>query len=574
MRRTGWLAAWPASLALGAASIAFARSDPGYAFAQTGLEIAAELLAGYALIASGLLLARRAPTRRFGALLACGGCAWFLLEWSNPGVGSALVFTVGLVLYAAAPPLLAHALLAYPRTRPGLAERAAIATAYGGSLLALGILSALVYDPAAQGCHQCPANLLLVRGGASAYRHLNRPGVYLGLVWALLVLALLAWRLVRSSIAVRWLLGPVLAAGGAYLALVAADFAASLDRGYLSNDPIDRRLRLWQAAALAVLVLSLAWSWLRGRRTRARLARLVVELAGAPAPGALEHALARSLGDPGLRLTYPLADGRYVDPEGRPVDRGEESTALVRDGVEVALLSHKPGLLDDPGLVEALAATARLALDHERLRAELLAHLADLRSSRARVVLTADRERRRLERDLHDGAQQRLVALTIALRLARMQLQADPDCDDALVSRVEHADNELRAALDELRALANGIFPAVLADEGLAAAVQALAEETPGRIGIAGLPEQRLDPAVESAAYRLICQTINHEGTDPVQVAAHTNDGLLVVELDSQRAPRELSDLEDRIGALGGTLEVFHAAVGHARIHAEIPCAS
>jgi signal transduction histidine kinase len=574
MRRTGWLAAWPASLVFGVASIALARRNPDYAFAQSSLQIAAELIAGYALIGSGLILARGDQTRAAGTLLALGGCAWFLLEWNNPGVGSSLVFTVGLVCYAAAPPLIAHALLTYPRGRPGPAERVATATAYAGSLFALGLLSALVYNPAAEGCHQCPANLLLVHGSPSAYRLLNRVGVDLGLVWAVLVVALLAWRLARSSVAARRLVGPALATGGAYLALVAVDFAASLHRGYLANDPIDLRLRLWQAVALTLLALALGWSWLRGRRTRARLARLVVDLAAAPAPGALEQALARSLGDPGLQLAYPLADGRYVDAEGRQVARLKESTALAHDGIEVAMLSHKPGLLDDPGLVQALTTTTSLALDHERLRAQLLAHLADLRSSRARIVLTADQERRRLERDLHDGAQQRLVTLTIALRLARTELLADPDCDRTLVDRVEQADGELRAALSELRALANGIFPAVLADEGLAAAVQSLAEERPGRIRVSDLPAQRLDSAVESAAYRLIVQAINHEDDDSVEIVARIDDGLLVIELEGAQAPGDLGDLEDRVGALGGTLDVFHAAGGHARIRAEIPCVS
>jgi signal transduction histidine kinase len=455
-----------------------------------------------------------------------------------------------------------------------VAERSAITAAYAGSLLTLGLLSALVYDPAAQGCSQCPKNLLVVHGSAGAYTQLNRVGVYVGLAWTVVVIALVCWRLTRSSVAARRLAGPVLAAGGAYLALVAADFAAGLGRGYLSNDPIDRRLWLGQAAALGLLVLALAWSWDRGRRARARLARLVVELAGAPVPGALEQALSRNLGDPGVRLSYPLADGRHVDAEGQLVDPQPGSTPLVRDGVEVALLSHRPGLLDDPGLVEALAATARLALDHERLRAELLAHLDELRSSRARIVLAADQERRRLERDLHDGAQQRLVALTIALRLARTRVPADPECDDALVERLERADSELRAAIDELRALANGIFPAVLADEGLASAVRSLAEETTGRIRIVEVPERRFDPPVESAAYRLITQTIGHDGTGPVRIAARADDGLLVVELETETTLGELGDVEDRVGAVGGTLEVGHDAGGHARIRAEIPCAS
>ena len=574
MRRMGWLAAWPAGLLLGVASVLFARSEPDYAFAGSGPAITAELVAGYALIASGLILARRRRPGRFGALLAAAGCGWFVLEWNNPGVGSPLVFTVGLVCYAAAPPFLTHALLVYPARRSRPPERAVAAAAYAGSLLALGLLAALVYNPAAQGCSQCPANLLLVHGSATVYRQLNRAGIYLGLVWAVLALGLLAGRLVRSSVAVRRQLAPVLAAGCAYLALVTADFAVSVPRGYLSNDPIDRRLWLGEAGAVALLTLGLAWSWLRARRTRARLARLVVELSAAPSPGALEQALARILDDPSLRLAYRLADGRHVDAEGGDVDPGPASTTLARGGAEVALLTHKPGLLEDPGLLDALAGTAGLAFEHERLRAELLAQLADLRGSRARIVAAGDAERRRLERDLHDGAQQRLVALTIALGLIRARLHADPGCDRAVLARAGEADRELRAALADLRALANGIFPAALAEEGLAAAVEALAEDMPGRMRITGLPPERLDPAVESAAYRVIAETLKDGGPGPVRVAARTHGGVLIVELDSETIPGGHPDLEDRLGALDGTLEFGHAPGGQVRIRAEIPCAS
>src|SRR5262249_17354729 len=163
----------------------------------------------------------------------------------------------------------------------------------------------------------------------------------------------------------------------------------------------------------------------RARRTRATLARLVVELAGSPAPGGLEAALARSLGDTGLRLAYPLADGSYVDTDGRELTVEPSATPLVRDGIEVARLSHRPGLLDAPELADTVARAARLALDHERLQAELRAQLEDLRASRARVLTAGDGERRRLERDLHDGAQQRLVGLSLELRLARASA-ADP----------------------------------------------------------------------------------------------------------------------------------------------------
>jgi signal transduction histidine kinase len=309
---------------------------------------------------------------------------------------------------------------------------------------------------------------------------------------------------------------------------------------------------------------------------RTQLARLVVELAETPSPGRLERALARSLGDPQLKLSYPLADGRYVNADGQPQQPGPTSTALVRDGVEVALLNHKPGLVDDGALVEELSAGARLGLENERLHAELLAQLADLRASRARIVTTGDTERRRLERDLHDGAQQRLVALALELRIARSRLEADADADaDAtLIQRVRQAEDQIRDALGALRKLATGIFPAVLADEGLAAAVDALAEECEERVRIVRVPEGRLDPTVETAAYRLISETVTHAHGQPVTLTAFTDDGLLVIELESEHIPSDMTELEDRLGALDGTLQFADAGRGRARIRAEIPCAS
>ncbi|MGO9499821.1 MAG: sensor histidine kinase [Solirubrobacteraceae bacterium] len=573
MRRVVWVVASPVALLLGAVSIAIAWRHPDYAFADSGPAIVAEVVAGSALISFGLFWTRRRPPA-FGVLLAAGGCAWFLLEWNDPAVGSSLVFTVGLVLYAAAAPLLANALLIYPSQRLTRYERAALAVGYAGSLLVLGVLPALVYDPAAQGCALCPHNLLLVHASNGLYEAFNRAGIYIGVAWTLLVVGLLGWRLVRSSVAMRGVLAPVLAAGGAYLALVGVDFVVSLARGYLSNDQIDRRLWLGQAAAVVLLALALVWSMLRVRRIRARLARLVLDLSAAPSPGGLRHALASGLGDPDLRLAYPLAPGRYVDANGSPVDLGPRSTVLLRDGVEVARLAHKPGLLDDRELIEALVSAARLALENERLRAERLAHLADLRESRARIVDASDRVRRQLERDLHDGAQQRLVALKLDLGLFRARVQRQATPDPLMLGRIERADAALDGALDDLRVLARGLFPAVLAEEGLAAAVEALAEDEPGRIGFGALPQRRLAGSVESAAYRVIAETIQQDMPGRIRVDARSDAGVLVLEVQTDCIPDDLTGLEDRVGALDGKLELGCAANGRSMIRAEIPCGS
>jgi signal transduction histidine kinase len=567
-QRATRVAPWFAAGAFGVLSLTLARRDPGYAFAGASpARGAAELAAGGALMACGLLSWQRRGLHGFGALTTAGGFGWFLLEWNNPGVGSAAVFTIGLVLFLVAPPLVAHAVLAYPAGRLGPPlERAGLAVAYSGAIVVLGLLPALVFDPVAQGCSECPRNLVLVHGDSGAYDTLNSTGAWLGLAWSLLLIALIVWRFLRSTAAMRGLLMPVLATGGAYLVLVAALFAHSLDRGFVSNGALDRRLWLGQAATLVALALGVASSWLRARRTRTALARIVVDLSATPVPGALEQALAKRLGDPRLRLAYPVADGRYVDAAGHELAVTQETTPLVRDGVEVARLVHQPGLLDDQALVDELTRATRLVLDNERLQAEARAQLEDLRASRARVIADGDAARRRLERDLHDGAQQRLVGLALTLSLARVQ--GGPDAD----ARIGEAEAELRAALADLRELAHGIFPAILADEGFAAAVEALAEEAP--IRIAALPLDRLDPAVEAAAYLVVAETIKHSDAGTVTLKAAHRRGLLVLDLECEHAPDELVEIEDRVGALDGRLGVVRSASGSVTIRAEIPCES
>jgi signal transduction histidine kinase len=573
--RAVWLALWPIGLAAGVLSLAIGSGAPGYGFAGLSLRSAtAELAAGWVLIAMGLVAWARRPASRFGPLLASGGFGWFLIEWNNPGIGSDLAFAIGLVLYAVCAPLIAHAALAYPSGRlSGWADRVGLAAAYAGAGLVLGLLPALVFDPASQGCGQCPRNLLLVRGEPSLFIGLNRVGIQLGLGWSLLLILLLALQLARSTSALLRLRIPVAAAAAAYLGLVAWDFQHSLERGVLSNDATDQRLWLGQAAALLALAAGVGWSWLRGRRTRDAVARLVVELASSPAPGGLRDVLAGMLGDPSLQLAYPLVDGRLVDAHGRPLPLEGTVTPLVRGGQQVAFLAHRAGLLDDPGLAEEVAAASRLALENERLQAELSAQLEDLRASRVRIITTGDSERRRLERDLHDGAQQRLVGLSLSLRLARSKL--GPSADPTLLPQIGEAEGELLIALGELREVARGIFPAVLADEGLAAAIEALAEDATVPIRITALPERRLEPVVETAAYFVVSEMVRRSRANTVTVGAVHDNGHLVVQIEGDGdGPEVLVGLEDRVGALDGRLEVQHLAGERVRIRAEIPCES
>jgi signal transduction histidine kinase len=320
------------------------------------------------------------------------------------------------------------------------------------------------------------------------------------------------------------------------------------------------------------LAASTLWDTARHWGIRRALASLVVDRTGSPAPRDLRELLVATLADASLQIAYPLRDGGLVDAHGHAVVLEGDVTPVVRDDETVALLSHRPGLLDDPGLVEEIAAAAHLALENERLQAEAQAQLEDLRASRARIIESGDAERRRLERDLHDGAQQRLVGLSLALRLARSQLGAE--ADPAHLARFDEAEGELQAALAELRELARGIFPAVLAEEGLAAALEALVEDAPFPIELRTPPDARLDAAVEAAGYFVVSETATRRTAGTLKINAAQIEGCLMVEVEGEEAPEQILDLQDRVGALNGSVEVIRNDEGRVTIRAEIPCES
>jgi signal transduction histidine kinase len=594
-RRTATV--WIGALALGAVGAGFglltlaeARSAPGLSFAGTSwVGAVAELTAGWALIVAGVAETWRRPASRAGLLLAGAGIGWFLVEWNNPGLSSPAAFTFGLVVSALGAPLVAHAALAYPTGR--LASRLArcvLVVAYAGAGLVLGLLPALFFDPGRQGCGLCPANLVLVRSEPGLADGLPRVGLILGLGWVVALVAVGVRRLGRASPPLRRMLWPVLAPAGCYLLLVGAGFAHSLPRGTLGNDPLDHLLWLGQAALLVLMALGVSWAWVRDRRARSAVVRLVMDAAQSPPPGGLRDVLAGMLGDPGLELAYPVGEPpRHVRADGLAASVGpggnEAVTPLVRDGRTVALLRHRAGLLDDPGLVQEVAAAARLGMENERLHAEVLAQLQDLQAAQARIVGGGDAERQRLERDLHDGAQQRLVALSLALRLPGAQPGQAPT--PRLTTLIGQAGHELRLAIDELRELAHGIYPAVLADEGLAAAVEALAETSAIPITIGHWPQRRFPAPVEAVGYFLAAEASGliaaRPGAEGATVEAEHEGDRLVVQITSDAAVQPGPDLEttlleitDRVGALGGRLRTGQAPGGAITIRAEIPCGS
>jgi signal transduction histidine kinase len=568
-----WCAVGGGGLAVGIGTLVLARENSGSSLGGGSVVAGATLLAaGWLAIGIGTVAWHRRRDSRFGGLLVATGFAWFVAEWNNPGVGSSVVFTTGLVLYATCPPLAAHAALSYPGGRTGeWVDRVVLGVAHAGTVLVLGLLPALVFDPADQGCAQCPSNLVSVASAPDLVDVLNRAGMYLGAAWAIALTVLMVWRLAVSSPAARLVRGPVLLPAATYLGLVAATYVHAIARGTLAIDALDHRLWIAQAAALSAVSIGVLLDRLRAGHARSMVAEIVVELGDSLHSGGLRDVLATALGDPTLQIAYPIDGGRHVDANGRPIalaiGPGRAETALVRDCRPMAVLLHRADLLGDPRRVVEVTTGARLALDNERLQAQVRAQLADLRASRARIIDAGDAERRRLERDLHDGAQQRLIALSIGLRLLRSR---HSDSTPAVVARLDDADVQLQLAMTQLRELAHGIHPAILTDEGLAAAVESLAEDEGAPVRIRSMPNERLPPAIETAAYLVVADVAR---TGPVRVSAARGNGVLVVEIDARCAPEHLVDLQDRVGALDGRLDLEPTPDGGIHLRAEIPCA-
>jgi signal transduction histidine kinase len=573
--RYGRLALLLLAVVFGLVTLSRARRDPVVSFAGgSTLGAIVELAAGWGIIVAGLVFWERHRDNRCGPLFVAAGFAWFLPEWTNQGVGSAVGFTAGLVGVAACAPLVGHAALAYPTGRlKSYLDRATVSVAYAGALLLLGYLPASVFDPQANYCFQCSRNLALVAGSPGLYDAFERYGLRIGIAWLAAMVVLIARRLARAR---GLLAAPVAVPVAAFLALVLWDFQhrSGLRLEFLGAPADGFAVRAWRYEALALVLLALGVSWglVRERRARSAVAKLVVELGRAPRPGALRDAFADALRDPTLELAYRRPDrAEYVNAQGLAVEvapgPGQTLTPLLRGETRVGVLVHDARLAEQRGLIEEVVSAARLALQNEQLQAEVYAQLEELRASRARIVEAADDERRQLERDLHDGAQQRIVALSLALQVLRSQLGPDPDAE--LDARIAAAQATLQRGLAELRELAHGIYPTALSDEGLAAALEALAEQAEVPIRLEALAEGRFPSAVENAAYFTIVEAIAGAKEASLSVE-HEADRLVIrVRSSSNDRPADRTEIADRIGALNGRL-----TAGDGEIRAEIPCAS
>jgi signal transduction histidine kinase len=343
-------------------------------------------------------------------------------------------------------------------------------------------------------------------------------------------------------------------------------------------------LRVVAFGLVGVAPVVLLLGFLRARLARSSLGDLFLELRGDPSPADLQDALSRALRDPSLSLLYWLPDfGSYADLEGRAVELPESDdaravTLIDRDGIHVAALLHDLALAQEPELLEAVTAAASIALENAQLHVELRARLEELRGSRARVIDAGQKERQRLERNLHDGAQQRLIALS--LELSRVEQQ---EKNPVLSARLDEARREIGVSLAELRDVARGLHPAVLTGHGLEVALESIAAHSPVSVELTVEIEGRLQERIEVAAYYVVSESLAnvakhaHATTATVDVV-QTNGHLLVEIVDDGVGGADteggsgLRGLADRVEALNGRLRVWTPLGGGTRVQAEIPC--
>jgi signal transduction histidine kinase len=501
-----------------------------------------DLIVGWTFICCGLVASTRRPASRSGVLMVATGFTWFIGNFADVEFG-ALAWVAAHGTYFHRGPLV-HLILAYPSGR--LSTRLARITVMAG-------YTAAVVTPI-WGNELASILLSVLLVAVSAYEYIRAVGRH---------------RRERTfSVGTAAAFGVVVAGGAAArLALPPGDVSVPSLLAY--------EVVLCSIAAVLLAGLFLApWD-------RAAVTDLVVELGEARA-GTLRGELSRALGDPSLEVGYWFPEAvAFVDSAGRVLslpDPGSERsvTFVERDGEPVAALVHDPAVLNDPGLVDAVTSAARLAASNARLQADVQARVVELAASRRRLLEAGDEERRRLERRLHDGAERRLEKLAQTLRLVRM---------DASVGRtreqIAHAEEQLERTIEDLRQLANGLYPRILSEHGLEGAIACLADgfPVPIEIEVTTVP---MPSRVQAAAYfvcaEALVNVVKYASASRVAVAVTSHDARVAVTVEDDGVggadPARgsgLRGLADRVATLGGTLRVDSVPGHGTHLAAEIP---
>jgi signal transduction histidine kinase len=520
----------------------------------------------------GLLVWSRRPASRFGPLMIVAGFANFLstLVWAPSDVP----YTVGQALDLVPPVLFLHVFLAFPDGRlRGTFVRSLVLASY---LTAIGGELVRMYFGGFG-----PRNLLEHHVNPGVAETALKVQLTMVSVFCLTGVAVLAVRRLRAGRPLRRSLSLLVDAFALGLVMIAFLFMSAAYGG-----PWVAQIRWATFITLSLAPVVFLLGFVRAHLARSALSDLVVELRVDLAPSDLRDALARALRDPTLDLAYWLPEfGTYADVDGRPLDlrdlgRGRATTLIDRNGEQVAALLHDSSLQDEPDLLGAVTATAAIAVENGRLQAQLRARLDELRGSRARVIDAGQKERQRLERNLHDGAQQRLIALSLELSKLEQRLAGDAET----TAQLDEARREIALSLEELRDVARGIHPAVLTGHGLQVALESIAARAPIPVRLTVTLDGRFEEQTEVAAYYVVSESLanigKHARASNATVDVGRVNGQLLVEIvddgiggaDTERGSG-LRGLADRVEALGGRLRVWTPKGGGTRVKAEIPCA-
>jgi signal transduction histidine kinase len=547
---------------------------------ELALDLVAAGLIGWSFAGTGLFAWWRRPENAVGPLMFLTGFFWFFNVYALSNTVS--LFVSGFLLSSLSFGFLIHLLLAFPdgtlRTR---LERTVVIGGYF-VVSVLQLTSAFLIDPAEDGCEGCPANPLLLTDSQTPYEIHNAIQTLLAIaVLTGLVIALVRrWRTWTEGR--RRQFAPVLWAGGLSLSLLSVQLALQV---LGAPQAVCAAVFFTALIPFAFIPFAFLAGLLRSRISRAEAVGDLIDRLGASADGrGLRDALAEALSDRSVELAYWVPEtGGYVNADGARVElpghgEGRRWAEVTHDGNRVGAIVHDGRLDDAEELVDSVASAAGLRMENERLDAELRARLEDLRASRARIVEAGYQERRRVERDLHDGAQQRLLALALNLKFARTRLDENPAEAGKLL---DEATAELEQATTELRELARGIHPGLLTDRGLVPALEALASRAPVPVELTASVEDRPSPGVEAAAYFLVSEALanvaKHAGAERVVVNVGQRNGSLAVEvLDDGRGGADadgsgLRGLADRVAALDGRFTVADNDGGGTAVRASIP---
>ena len=573
--RAALLATLPV-LALGAETSRLAAAHPETALGGGApWESLVQVGAAVAAVAAGVALMLERRVTACGLLLALTGPAILLAQLPVPDASSALLFTAGLAGGSLAPALAGSAAMACPVAPPRRLDWAVVTVSLVTAGAVLGLLPAAVFDPRAAGCFSCQHNLAEVHADLPLSVALTRWGLILTVGWGIGLAARAGWRWLRAPRIARLVYAPLILAGAAISLLAAAAALHTLRQATSEIDGTLRALWLAQCGLVGVMAAGVAAGGLRARRLARQVTQTVV--ASVPDAATLTAALAADIGDPHLALVFPR-EGGAVDAGGWPARPAGRPVAVVRvtrsDG-PVAEVRYSATLTGVAYLLVAAVRAAGLVIEHLAAQARLLAELAELAASRQRIIEAGDAERQRLERDLHDGAQQRLIALQVALQMAGYAARPEE------TARYIAARQAVGAALEELRDIAHGIHPAALTDGGLQVGLRTLAETSPVPLVVDGRDLRRYSAAAEAAVYRLIADAVRiagqAAGREAITVATGVPRDRLCIRLSTAGLDRAAADqivagARDRIVALNGSVTLATAG-GEMTIEAAIPCA-